>query len=126
MRFFDAHCDAAMHIEDGDHDFVAEEFKLLVRRRDSLHRVRAAQIGAFIAYFCGDAIVEFEVTGSIHARVHHRVLVQGVAAHCARAQPRLGRHALVGHGLRRSGGDGGWRGDEERLGDGLQEGRMGI
>ena len=23
MRFFDAHCDAVMHIEDGDFDFVA-------------------------------------------------------------------------------------------------------
>ena len=42
MRFFDAHCDAVMHIDDGDYDFVAEKS----RGHMDLPRLLAAGHGA--------------------------------------------------------------------------------
>ncbi len=56
MRFFDAHCDAVMHIEDGDFDFVAGKGRShmdLPRLLAAGHRAQVFAIFAAASYYPG-------------------------------------------------------------------------
>ena len=56
MRFFDAHCDAVMHIEDGDFDFVAGKGRShmdLPRLLAAGHSAQVFAIFAAASYYPG-------------------------------------------------------------------------
>ena len=105
MRFFDAHCDSVMHIEDGDFDFVAGKG----RSHMDLPLLLAA--GHFAQVFARLSPWPATIPAAICAlrRAGHR------------RHPRLGRHV----GWADAGGAFGRRGEEERRSGGAREGASG-